>query len=820
MSIKKTSILALSVLLSYESFAAPTVLATTPRLGASSSVASTGRGKATTSVSIGGGLNKLTSNRGQGSFTPNSAPTDKQNELIENFQKEIQNVRDAVAEELQAQNEKIKDLEEIIEEKDEKIAELEESIDEKIENSGFITAESVTSDILTAKQEAVRQATKAAVAEVNSMGFAKTAAVQSEISSAKNAAIAQAKTEAVAEVNSMGFAKTATIESDILNAKNAAIEQAKTAALAEVESKGFATKTSIQNLKEEITNERAAALQSYATSEQVSSAVTAAKDEITNARNAALESYATSADVSNAVTAAKDDAIAAANTAIAAEAATRSAIVETLATRKELQELEVGVDKTTLDGIINEKLQEGNFATATALNDLREQVTQNTQNITEESGKIANLDVRLADTSTALTTYQGEVAGTIATLATQEALNEVNGRLANISDSVAADLVNNENFTSSVLSGLGDTVEGLTTRVIDTENAIKDLGNTYATKDGLTAVEGDISDLKANAKKIPSDVIAEMQNSESEYYIGNWKDSVTKKPLVVTSDQLTAVEGDISDLTENVKKIPSDVITSMQNSESEYYIGNWKDSTGQKPLVVTGDKLTAVEGDIADLTENAKKIPSEVIAEMQNSESEYYIGNLKDPSGKSIFVTATNFGETLSQNSTFSALNTTVNGFDRTYVKSENLSNELETTLAKKNYLSANDIDDEKSSLGSALRTVRKAADKASTDATSALSAANAAQDTANTASTNATSALAGLATKANSADVVTKTSLSDELDGLEVVTKGTLVTKFNEALNSVGSCSVDGKTTPAMDAANALRTTLSTPSTCGTGGK
>ena len=110
MSIKKTSILALFVLLSYESFAAPTVLATTPRLGASSSVASTGRGKATTSVSIGGGLNKLTSNRGQSSFTPNSAPTDKQNELIENFQKEIQNVRDAVAEELQAQNDKIREI--------------------------------------------------------------------------------------------------------------------------------------------------------------------------------------------------------------------------------------------------------------------------------------------------------------------------------------------------------------------------------------------------------------------------------------------------------------------------------------------------------------------------------------------------------------------------------------------------------------------------------------------------------------------------------------------------------------------------------------
>ena len=620
MSIKKTSILALSVLLSYESFAAPTVLATTPRLGASSSVASTGRGKATTSVSIGGGLNKLTSNRGQSSFTPNSAPTDKQNELIESFQKEIQNVRDAVAEELQAQNDKIRELESVIEEKDEKIAELEESIeesiDEKIESKGFITAENVTSDILTAKQEAVRQATKAAVAEVNSMGFAKTATVQSDILTAKNAAIAQAKTEAVAEVNGMGFAKTATIESDILNAKNAAIEQATTAALAEVESKGFATNASVQNLKAEITTERNAALKSYATSAQlaegidaakatikadrddalksyatsaqlaedidaakseitnarnaalksyatsadVSSAVTAAKSEITTERNAALKSYATSADVSSAVTAAKTDAITTANnaitTAIAAESAARSAIVEKLATKEELQNLEVGVDEERLAGIIDGKLQEQGFATATDLNELDDRVAQNTQNIadalsdiTEEKGRIENLNDRLDKdfvTSTALTTYKGEVADAIASLATKDEVSagnleellsgrfvkptalqgfatteSVNNRFNEISDTIAGNLLADTSFKEGVLAGLSTDLKELPSRVDNLEKPATLEGllsgkfvkpetlTGYATKGELgdyakaVDVEGlttDLADLKQPAK--------------------------------------------------------------------------------------------------------------------------------------------------------------------------------------------------------------------------------------------------------------------------------------------------------------------------------
>ena len=116
MRLGKFSVLAVFALLSCAAFAvSPTVRTNTVRLGAGvSNVTPSNKNKAPTAISIGGGLNKLTSNRGQTGFTPSGLPSDKQSDLIENFQKEIQAVRDAVVEELKAQNDIIRDLVAII----------------------------------------------------------------------------------------------------------------------------------------------------------------------------------------------------------------------------------------------------------------------------------------------------------------------------------------------------------------------------------------------------------------------------------------------------------------------------------------------------------------------------------------------------------------------------------------------------------------------------------------------------------------------------------------------------------------------------------
>ena len=753
MSIKKTSILALSVLLSYESFAAPTVLATTPRLGASSSVASTGRGKATTSVSIGGGLNKLTSNRGQSSFTPNSAPTDKQNELIENFQKEIQNVRDAVAEELQAQNDKIRELESVIEEKDEKIAELEESIDEKIESKGFVTAESVTSEISTAKQEAVRQATNAAVKEVNSMGFAKTATVQSDILTAKNAAIAQAKTEAVAEVNGMGFAKTTTIESDILTAKNAAIEQAKNEAVAAVNSMGFATNASVQNLKSEITTERNAALKSYATSADVSSAVAtlATKkdlqdlelgvdeatvagivDEVLDTKKVISEDTPAFQEVQQQVAAmpttyAKSSAltdlesmvekntqdIAKADTAIKAEATTRTEIVATLATKKELQNLELGVDETTVAGIVDEVL------------DTKKVISEDTPAFQEVQQQVAAMPTTYAKSSalTSLDTMVKKNAQDIT--ATQESVN-------NISDTIADTLLSDEDFKGGVLAGLSTELTELPARVTELDNAVKGLGNTYATKKELenlelgvdeTTVAGIVDEVLDTKKVISEDTpafqeVANLRNKETLATLLG--DTYAKSSALTSLDtRVTKNAQDITATQESVNNI-SDTIADTLLSDEEFKGGvlaglsteltelpervTALDNriTGLSATYATQDDLDRVDGKFASyveiddvnnrftaldskfvkpatLTEYATKGELGDYAKLVNVEAlNTELTNLKNPKTLAdylgdTYVTPGKFDTVLSANGKFKELNNTVSGLGTTYATKASL---------------------------------------------------------------------------------------------------------------------------------------------------
>jgi hypothetical protein len=282
------------------------------------------------------------------------------------------------------------------------------------------------------------------------------------------------------------------------------------------------------------------------------------------------------------------------------------------------------------------------------------------------------------------------VAGTIANLATQKDLNEVNGKLANISDSVAADLVNNENFTSSVLSGLGDTVDGLARRVTDTENTIKEFDGKFVLVEGLSGTIADLRD-------------------------GN------DKPIFVKPSDF---EGMLTS---------SDKIKDLDNTVSGH-----------------GTALSGLD---------TRFVPVEGLSGT--------IANLRDGNNKPIFVKPDEFNKELINSTSFKELNTR-------FVPSA----EVKDKDGKYIFLSTNDINDEESSLGAALKKVNAAAtkaqntaDTASTTASNAVSAAttaqeaaNAAQNTADTASTTATNALAGLASKANSVDVVTKSSLAQDL--------------------------------------------------------
>ncbi|MBE6460989.1 MAG: hypothetical protein E7007_03760, partial [Alphaproteobacteria bacterium] len=473
--------------------------------------------------------------------------------------------------------------------KNEAIAQAKTEAVEEVNGMGFAKTATIESDILNAKNAAIEQATTAALAEVERKGFATNVSVQnlkseitternaalksyatsaqlaedidaakseitternaalksyatsadvsSAVTAAKNEAIAQAKTEAVAEVNGMGFAKTATIESDILTAKNAAIEQAKNEAVAAVNSMGFVTDTTVQNLKTEITNERNAALKSYATSEQVSNAVTAAKTEITTERNAALKSYATSADVSSAVA--------------------------TLATKKELENLELGVDETTVAGIVDEVLG------------TKKVISEDTPAFQEVQQQVAAMPTTYAKSS-ALTSLDTRVTKNAQDItATQESVN-------NISDTIADTLLSDEEFKGGVLAGLSTELTGLPDRVTELDNAVKGLGNTYATKKELenlelgvdeTTVAGIVDEVLDTKKVISEDTpafqeVANLRNKDTLTTLLG--DTYAKSSALTSLDTRVAKNAqDITATKESVNNI-SDTIADTLLSDEDF----------------------------------------------------------------------------------------------------------------------------------------------------------------------------------------------------------------------------------------------------------
>ncbi len=132
MFIKKAIILALFALFSNESFAAtPIVRASAIQAGPAKSVTSSISNRAPIQGVTSGSLNKLHSNRVQVSTTPSTTPsTGISDKVLDTLYEEVQKVQDSFEEEIRYTRQQIMDLKEEIAEKDEKIADLEKSLKE------------------------------------------------------------------------------------------------------------------------------------------------------------------------------------------------------------------------------------------------------------------------------------------------------------------------------------------------------------------------------------------------------------------------------------------------------------------------------------------------------------------------------------------------------------------------------------------------------------------------------------------------------------------------------------------------------------------
>ena len=132
MFIKKAIILALFALFSNESSAAtPIVRASAIQAGPAKSVTSSISNRAPIQGVTSGSLNKLHSNRVQVSTTPSTTPsTGISDKVLDTLYEEVQKVQDSFEEEIRYTRQQIMDLKEEIAEKDEKIADLEKSLKE------------------------------------------------------------------------------------------------------------------------------------------------------------------------------------------------------------------------------------------------------------------------------------------------------------------------------------------------------------------------------------------------------------------------------------------------------------------------------------------------------------------------------------------------------------------------------------------------------------------------------------------------------------------------------------------------------------------
>lgn len=202
MNLKKTCILVAFLLLSDMSFAvSPTLRTNTVRAGSTTSTATTSRPQNTVTIGSLGG--KTTVGRPIGNIIHTNIPATQDKKSLDSVYEEMQQIRDAVEEQLQTHRLEILDLQDQIAEKDEKISQLEASleeyeeikqsvkdmpatINEEIERRGFITAESVATNIEEAKQEAIATAKNDTTKAVQ----AATATVKTEVATERAAALA------------------------------------------------------------------------------------------------------------------------------------------------------------------------------------------------------------------------------------------------------------------------------------------------------------------------------------------------------------------------------------------------------------------------------------------------------------------------------------------------------------------------------------------------------------------------------------------------------------------------------------------------------
>ena len=527
MFIKKAIILALFALFSNESFAAtPIVRASAIQAGPAKSVTSSISNRAPIQGVTSGSLNKLHSNRVQVSTTPSTTPsTGISDKALDTLYEEVQKVQDSFEEEIRYTRQQIMDLKEEIAEKDEKIADLEKSLKEyeeiketvkEIPNMYYSKRELEAKNFATKGDLEKVEFDRSAVVSLIDNRLATKKVVSEEslpkldaFVQVKNTIAAIPKTYATAQYVDAAVNKETTARetgltglrdtlTQKIDAESTARANALTAEAAqrttEISNLGnkYATIQNVDTKINEINNNIADDLlkndnfktQVLAGLSDDIKTLPNAVNNLTNKVNIIEGTFATTEDLNNYVkttdlgsqVAELDEfeqvqqTVAAIPNIYAKTSDVTAAISNEATARANALGAETAARDTQLANLrdtLTQKIDDETAARKTAL------IAETSARETGLTGLHTTLSQKIDDETAARANEINRLSSTYATI------DNVNNKFSNISDTIASDLLKNDEFKGQVLADLSDDIKNLPTTVTNLQNRLDEFDGKF-----------------------------------------------------------------------------------------------------------------------------------------------------------------------------------------------------------------------------------------------------------------------------------------------------------------------------------------------------
>ena len=340
----------------------------------------------------------------------------------------------------------------------------------------------------------------------------------------------------------------------------------------------------------------------YATTTQLAADINAAKDEITTARNTALESYATKGDVdTDALTGKLSGKFVLSNGLSDTIKGLKEGGKPVFATTESVETSFSEIGDTIADDLLADTaFKEGVLSgLSTELQELPSRVAD-LEDADYLANKLGNKFVKPATLEGFATTDQLEEG--ISGLDSKFVLsNNLSDTIAGLKDTngeaifvtkdnfgtrlTNADLSQNSAFSdlNTTVSNHGNTLSGLDTRFVKDD----DLEDTLNKKGYLVATDLDkeLTNLAENKDSTFGKLT--VTADEASGRISTLSGNVDK-----LSGKYTTLNTSVGKLQTDVNNMPSTVIGSISDPRSDNYIGQWKNKTDGKYLVVTSDNVS------------------------------------------------------------------------------------------------------------------------------------------------------------------------------------------------------------------------------------